>query len=126
MKGKDELAAFELEPPAISNLFGSEWEKRTIVQFKELPKSLIQAVISIEDRRYYQHGAIDFKAVVSAIVNDVMGRKQLQGGSTITQQLAKNFYLTPQRSIRRKLSEAMMAWIMERRGTRKMKSLKCI
>jgi penicillin-binding protein 1B len=116
--GKDELAAFELEPAAISSLFGSEWEKRTLIQFNELPKHLTQAVVSIEDRRFYQHGGIDFKAIVRAIVNDVMGRKQLQGGSTITQQLVKNFYLTPARTIRRKLSEAMMAWIMERRQTK--------
>lgn len=116
--GKDELAAFELEPAAISSLFGSEWEKRTLIQFNELPKHLTQAVVAIEDRRFYQHGGIDFKAIIRAIVNDVMGQKQLQGGSTITQQLVKNFYLTPARTIRRKLSEAMMAWIMERRQTK--------
>jgi penicillin-binding protein 1B len=115
---KEELPAFDLEPAAISSLFGSEWEKRTLIQFQDLPKPLVQAVIAIEDRRFYQHGAIDVKAIVRAIVNDLMGRKQLQGGSTITQQLVKNFYLTPARTIRRKLSEAMMAWIMERRQSK--------
>ncbi len=114
----EDLPAIELEPAAISSLFGSEWEKRTLVQFQELPRPLIQAVLAIEDRRFYKHGGVDFKAIIRAIINDLMGRKQFQGGSTITQQLVKNFYLSPERTIRRKISEAMMAWLMERRQTK--------
>lgn len=115
---KEEIPAYELEPVAISNLFGTEWEKRTLVHFKEIPPHLIQAVLAIEDRRFYQHGGVDFQAIIRAIVNDIFGKKQLQGGSTITQQLVKNFYLTPERSIKRKISEAVMAWMMERRQTK--------
>ena len=112
---KEELPAYELEPIPISNLFGEEWEKRTIVKYSDLPEHLIEAVLAIEDRRFFQHGGIDLKAVIRAIWNDLTNDNQLQGGSTITQQLAKNFYLTPERSIRRKITEAVMAWIMEKR-----------
>jgi len=109
----EDLPAYELEPIAISNLFGEEWEKRTLIQYKELPKHLINAVVSIEDRRFFHHGGVDLRAVIRAIWNDLNQSKQLQGGSTITQQLVKNFYLSPERSIRRKIREATMAWIME-------------
>lgn len=111
----EELPAVELEPIAISNLFGQEWEKRTLVHFADLPKSLAQAVVAIEDRRFYDHHGVDPKAIVRAILNDLLGGRQLQGASTITQQLVKNFYLTPERSIRRKLTEAMMAIMVEKR-----------
>lgn len=115
LNDKEELPAYELEPIPISNLFGGEWEKRTLVKYADLPKHLVQAVLAIEDRRFFSHGGVDLKAVLRAIWNDLTNSKQLQGGSTITQQLVKNFYLTPERSIRRKANEAIMAWIMERR-----------
>lgn len=115
VSAREEVPAFELEPIPISNLFGGEWEKRTLVQYSDLPEHLIQAVLAIEDRRFFQHGGVDLKAVIRALWNDLTNDKQLQGGSTITQQLVKNFYLTPERTIRRKTTEAMMAWIMERR-----------
>ncbi len=118
LDSKEDLPAFDLEPAAISSLFGSEWEKRTLVRYGDLPPHLIKAVLAIEDRRFYQHSGIDPKAILRAIVNDVFGKKQLQGGSTITQQLVKNFYLTPQRTLRRKISEAMMAFIMEQKQTK--------
>jgi penicillin-binding protein 1B len=92
---KEELPAYELEPIPISNLFGGEWEKRRLVKYSDLPEHLVQAVLAIEDRRFFHHGGIDLKAVVRAIWNDLTNENQLQGGSTITQQLVKNFYLSP-------------------------------
>jgi penicillin-binding protein 1B len=109
----EDLPAYELEPIAISNLFGQEWEKRTLVKYKDLPKHLVDAVVAIEDRRFYEHGGVDLRAILRAVWNDLNEKNQLQGASTITQQLVKNFYLTPERSIRRKIREAIMAWIME-------------
>jgi penicillin-binding protein 1B len=115
LSNREDLPAFELEPMPISNLFGQEWEKRTLIHYRDIPPHLIHAVLAIEDRRFFSHGGVDLKAILRAVMNDLLQRKQLQGGSTLTQQLVKNFYLTPERSIRRKTSEAMMAWIMERR-----------
>jgi penicillin-binding protein 1B len=115
---KEGIVAYELEPIPISDLFGSEWEKRTLVQYNEIPKCLIQAVVAIEDRRFYKHHGVDYIAVIRAVWNDLIVKKQFQGGSTITQQLVKNFYLTPERSLKRKLSEVMMAWLIERKQTK--------
>lgn len=114
----EDLAAYELEPAAISSLFGSEWEKRTLVHYQDLPPDLVKAVVAIEDRRFFQHHGVDFRAILRAVWNDLTGGKQLQGGSTITQQLAKNFYLSPERKLPRKIREAMMAWLMEGRITK--------
>ncbi len=115
LSSNEELPAYELEPVPVSNLFGQEWEKRTLVQYEQIPVHLIRAVLAIEDRRFFSHGGLDFRGILRAIWNDLINHKQLQGGSTVTQQLVKNFYLTPERSIRRKINEAVMAWIMERR-----------
>src|SRR5262249_48614139 len=101
LRSNEEVPASELEPIPISNLFGAEWEKRTLVHIQDLPKCLPDAVVAIEDRRFYEHHGVDLRAIFRAVVNDALGRKQLQGGSTITQQLVKNFYLTPERSIKR-------------------------
>ena len=111
----EEIPATELEPIAISNLFGQEWEKRTLIHYDELPKHMVQAVIAIEDRRFFDHSGVDPRGILRAVINDLIGGKQLQGGSTVTQQLVKNFYLTPERSVKRKLTEAIMAVMMERK-----------
>jgi len=110
---KEELPSYDLEAIPISSLVGSNWEKRLFVRQKELPPYLKEAVIAIEDRRFYQHFGIDPYAVVRALWNNVIRREKLQGASTITQQLVKNFYLTPERSIRRKVSEAFLALMLE-------------
>lgn len=77
----------------------------------QLPATLSSAVIAIEDRRFYQHGGIDFPATIRAAWHDLLGRR-LEGGSTITQQLARLLYLSPERSLKRKVQEAILAiWL---------------
>jgi hypothetical protein len=77
----------------------------------QLPAILASAVIAIEDRRFYQHGGIDFAATIRAAWHDLLGRR-LEGGSTITQQLARLLYLSPERSLKRKVQEAILAiWL---------------
>lgn len=118
MNAQSELPFYELEPVPISDLFGKQWEKRLLVQLKDVPVYLPNAVIAIEDRRYYDHLGIDLIGIGRALWNDLRGKKHLQGASTITQQLVKNFYLTSERTIKRKLSEALMAMLMERKITK--------
>jgi penicillin-binding protein 1B len=118
MQSNEELAAYEMEPIPISDLFGTEWEKRTIVKYEDVPAALVHAIVSIEDRRFYQHHGVDLIAIVRAVVNDLLTHRQMQGGSTITQQLVKNFYLTPEKSVKRKLSEAVMARLLESKQTK--------
>src|SRR5262249_10896309 len=84
------------------------------VEFPDLTPELVQAVIAIEDRRVYQHGGIDGRGLMRAAWRDLTGNK-LEGASTITQQLARMMYLLPERTIRRKVQETMLAVWLERR-----------
>ena len=86
-----------------------EWLQR-----QDIPDVLINAVLAIEDRRFYEHGGLDYLGVLRAMVANVMAGDLVQGGSTLTQQLAKNMFLTPDRTLRRKLQEAMLAFWLER------------
>ena len=80
---------------------------------------MVQAVLAIEDRRFYSHPGIDPVAIVGAAITNVFGDKPyLSGASTLTQQLVKNFFLTPEKSLRRKLLEQFMAVILERRASK--------
>lgn len=118
MSAQNQLPFYELEPAPISDLFGGQWEKRLLVQLKDVPGYLPNAIIAIEDRRFYDHLGIDLIGIGRALWNDLRGKKHLQGASTITQQLVKNFYLTSERTLKRKLSEALMAMLMERKITK--------
>ena len=82
---------------------------------RELPPHLIQAVVAIEDRRFFEHSGIDGRGLLRAIYVNVRHRRFVQGGSTLTQQLAKNLFLTPERTIERKVKELLLAFWLERR-----------
>jgi penicillin-binding protein 1A len=84
----------------------------------QIPSLLASAVISIEDRRFYQHGGLDLRAIGRAAWHDASGRR-IEGGSTITQQLARGLYLTPERSLKRKVQEAALAFWLELRLSKK-------
>ena len=82
---------------------------------KELPPHLIQAVVAIEDRRFFEHSGVDLRGLLRAMAVNVRSGRFVQGGSTLTQQLAKNLFLTPERTIERKLKELLLALRLERR-----------
>ncbi|MCL5105025.1 MAG: PBP1A family penicillin-binding protein [Armatimonadetes bacterium] len=94
-------------------------EDRTNVPLKDIPENLRIATVAIEDSRFYQHSGVDAKGIMRAIWANVRGQRMAQGGSTITQQLARNVYLTQRKSIQRKLQEAVLAILMERNFTKK-------
>ena len=79
-----------------------------------MPKVLVDAVLATEDRKFFQHGGVDPVGIARAFLNDIRGKGAEQGGSTITQQYVKNVYLTSERSITRKLKEAVLAVKLER------------
>ncbi|MGH6727418.1 MAG: transglycosylase domain-containing protein, partial [Pseudolabrys sp.] len=89
-----------------------------VLPLKELPKYVPQAFIAIEDRRFYEHYGIDPWGIARALIANILHRGVSQGGSTITQQLAKNLFLTQERTIHRKLQEAMLAVWLERKFTK--------
>ena len=84
------------------------------LKYEDLPQIYIDAVISVEDRRFWDHGGVDPFAVGRAILNDIRTLSAAEGGSTITQQLAKNLYFTQEQSLRRKLAEIFVARDLER------------
>ena len=111
-----ELSAYELEPQLVTALFDSEQRsKRVIVKYNDIPPVMVQAVLAIEDRRFFEHGGVNFARTLEAVWEDVLRQRRAQGGSTLTQQLARGFFLTPEKSIKRKLTEMIIAEEMEQK-----------
>ncbi len=94
-------------------------EKRYWVSIDRIPTFLQQAVVAVEDARFYEHGGIDVRGIARALVKDVVKGRLAEGGSTITQQLIKNRYLTGEKTIERKLDEARLAMDFEKRYSKK-------
>jgi penicillin-binding protein 1B len=116
---KKRWAEQALEPELVTYLFDADREKRRRVRYEELPDHLVKAVLAIEDRRFFSHPGLDPIRLVAAVVRNVRSDSPIpHGGSTITQQLCKNFFLTPERSYRRKAQEALLAFVLERRATK--------
>jgi len=113
-----EIFSVDLEPELITGLFEKVWEERRIVKIEEVPEVLIHAVIAIEDHRFYEHFGLDLAAVARAARANIRAGRVVEGGSTLTQQLVKNLFLTNERSLTRKLREALMAVLMELRYTK--------
>lgn len=84
------------------------------VKYEELPDDYINAVVAVEDHRFFEHGAIDIFSIFRAIVNNFKAQKLVEGGSSITQQLAKNIYFTQERKFERKIAEVFMAYRLEK------------
>ncbi|HSP90164.1 MAG TPA: PBP1A family penicillin-binding protein [Vicinamibacterales bacterium] len=117
--GGDTLDRVELDRPLLTTLITTSREKRRRVSLSLIPKQMVQAVLAIEDRRFYDHPGIDPIRIVGAIVTNIRGdRPYLVGGSTLTQQLVKNFFLTPEKSYRRKLQEQFLSVVLETRATK--------
>lgn len=104
-----------LEPEKIFSTINKEREKRKNIEFKDLPKNLIDAIVATEDRSFFDHSGISLRAILRAFFRNVEEGEIAEGGSTITQQLVKSFFLTPEQTYKRKLSEAFMAIVMERK-----------
>jgi penicillin-binding protein 1B len=113
-----DLAIVRLDPVQIGSLYPQIKEDRILIKLEEAPDALIKGLLASEDRDFYQHIGISFKGIARAIWMNVLAGHMVQGGSTITQQLVKNFYLTSERSLKRKIKEALMALILEYRYTK--------
>jgi penicillin-binding protein 1B len=115
--GNINLNAFELEPLLITGLSEEKSRtKRRLVTYGELPPNLVHAVISIEDRRFFEHGGVDYIRLLGAVKNDLTHRHTyMEGGSTLTMQLARGFFLSPEKRIKRKLIEIVITYQLESR-----------
>jgi len=109
------LESFALEPEILSNDLSAKGGKREILSFGEIPQVLVQAILAIEDRRFFEHSGVDLGGLTRALLRNAGDERLGQGGSTITQQLVKNTYLSPEKTLRRKYAEAMLSVALERR-----------
>jgi penicillin-binding protein 1B len=110
------LDSFTLAPEPLTVEAGEKSAGRSALSYAEVPEVLRRAVLSVEDRRFFEHGAVDFWGIARAAFSWGDDSRELkQGGSTITQQLVKNTYLTPERTLRRKFREAALASVLESR-----------
>jgi penicillin-binding protein 1B len=109
------LAAYELEPLLITGLSDENRAKRRLVTYDELPRYLVPAVTAIEDRRFFQHGGVDYVRLMGAAIDDLRHAHYSQGGSTLTMQLARGFFLSPEKHIKRKIIEIIITFQLEHR-----------
>jgi penicillin-binding protein 1B len=110
---KRNLDSAQLEPEMLTALSNEKRQKQKIVSFKDLPKDYVNAVVAIEDRQFFEHSGINFRGILRALWRDASEGQLQQGGSSITQQLVKNFFLSPERTFKRKIQEMMMALVLE-------------
>ena len=110
-----EMFSLELEPELVTGLYDRIWQERRVVKLSEVPPLVINAILAIEDERFYHHHGIDPFSVLRAVWVNLRSGGWVQGGSTLTQQLMKNFFLSDERKLSRKVKEAIMALIAERK-----------
>ncbi len=110
-----EIALLRMDPAQIGSLYPRIKEDRVLIKLQEAPPALINALLASEDRDFYHHFGLSFRGIARAMLMNFRAGAMVQGGSTITQQLVKNFYLSSERSLTRKINEALMALILEYR-----------
>lgn len=109
------IDSFALEPEILSNDLSSKGSKREVLSFAEIPEVMVHAVLAIEDRRFFEHSGVDLRGLARAALRNAGDERLAHGGSTITQQLVKGTYLSPEKTFRRKYAEAMLSLALERR-----------
>ena len=114
------------KPDAVTRIYSSDRvvlaelfiEKREPVSLAAIPRFLKDALVATEDRKFYKHSGVDLKGIARAIIKDIRAGEFVEGASTITQQLAKTLFLTPRKTLVRKIKEAILAFQLERRYTK--------
>lgn len=104
-----------IEPQLIAKIYPEHREDRVPVPLDEVPPALVHALLAVEDRRFFEHSGIDLRGIARAAWANLRAGRIVEGGSTLTQQLVKNFYLTDRRTFARKIHEIAMALLLERR-----------
>ena len=115
-----QLAAYQLEPTLITGLSDDkDRTKRRMLTYDELPQNLVNATLAIEDRRFFEHGGVNYGRLVEATLTDIRSGRKEQGASTLTMQLAKLFFLSPEKRIKRKMIQIIITLQLEHRFTKK-------
>jgi penicillin-binding protein 1B len=114
------IGAYELEPQLVTGLFqGEQRSKRRLVTYDEIPTNLVHAVLAIEDRKFFEHSGINYLRFGQAAFRNLVSGHKGEGGSTLTMQIARGFFLTPEKTITRKAAEMMIATELEQRYSKK-------
>lgn len=108
------LERFRLEPAHLGGVDSGEHEDRILVKISDVPPLLVRTLLAVEDREFYEHGGVDVSAVLRAAVANIQKWRPAQGASTLTQQLARSFFLTREQTLERKIDEAAIAVILEK------------
>ncbi|MGD2218213.1 MAG: transglycosylase domain-containing protein, partial [Gemmatimonadales bacterium] len=111
----ERLSHITLEPELIGSFEGRSHKDRVPVRMPDVPDHLVDAVLTIEDQRFFEHDGLDLRRIVAASLANLRAGRVRQGASTLTQQLAKNLFLSPRRTMIRKVREAAIAVVLERR-----------
>lgn len=109
----DELPIVRLEPLKMGGIYPKHHEDRELIRLSEVPQTLIDGLVAVEDKQFYSHWGVSAKGIARAIFANIQAGRVHQGGSTLTQQLVKNFFLTSERSLKRKASEAVVSLLLE-------------
>lgn len=117
-EGNEQIALMRLDPVLIGKLHPRRFEDRELLSFDSLPIDFIEILIAVEDQKFFFHNGIDFSAIFRAAVNNFHAKRYMQGASTLTQQLVKNFYLSSERTLKRKFTEILMALSLEFRHSK--------
>jgi penicillin-binding protein 1B len=115
----DDLSVFRLPPFILGSYYPKSGEDRLLLAESEVPERLLATLVAVEDRDFYQHWGVSPMAILRALWANLKAGRAVQGGSTLTQQLAKNLFLTPKKSLLRKLNEACMAVLLELRFSKR-------
>jgi len=113
--GRGEIDLLRLEPALVGSIYPAHNEDRVLVQRSDLPDDLVNGLLAVEDRRFFEHAGVDLRGIARALIANIRAGRAVQGGSTLTQQLVKNFILSPERTLWRKFNEALMALIVDSR-----------
>ena len=109
----ESLALVRFDPAYLTGIFPSHGEDRELLRLEEVPQTLIDMLVLVEDRRFYDHWGVDPRAIARAFVANIKAGRTVQGGSTVTQQLVKNLFLSPRQNLWRKANEAVMAVLLD-------------
>jgi penicillin-binding protein 1B len=115
IKGKDGISIdlIQLEPLSIGGMFPSHLQDRILLNFSQVPKDLEEMILVVEDRNFYSHKGISLRSIMRAFIKNTRALGIEEGGSTITQQLAKSLFFSPEQTIKRKIKEAIAALLIE-------------